>query len=415
KASQVPWHISETKAVVQYGQSRPDHLLYPPRSGYLWSTFTRPVFQGFAHARSNLVTDYGSFWKGHRVFRLMRKGEIHGPLFAFLGFVCTDIGVKSSSTKEEEKDFQKLYQWMQKGIQSSQKELRSTQNQNEEHHSLKLADYNIRQRLGERSCNSAVYAATRNENKFAVKMLFNFNTNSNSNDLKKAFSKEQQVLSIDPKQDEESRYTNISPHPNILPVMHSFVDDVPCLPDAEASYPAALPPKYTHNGLGRNKTMFMVMPRYQTVHCTYIITTNLLAQFVEYRSVITAQCGDGAIIDYSKSDAWAAGAIAYELFGQRNPFGRGGLDSSSYRDKDLPGLTRAPDVVRWVVKKLLHRNHRDRLSARDASTILHVSLFAPSWWLRDKFLVTQGQILRYEHLGISNGFFSVLLKPLGNE
>ena len=37
--------------------------------------------------------------------------------------------------------------------------------------------------------------------------------------------------------------------------------------------------------------------------------------------------------------AWAAGAISYELFGEKNPFGAGGLDSSTYQDRQLPPLS----------------------------------------------------------------------------
>ena len=36
--------------------------------------------------------------------------------------------------------------------------------------------------------------------------------------------------------------------------------------------------------------------------------------------------------------AWAAGAIAYELFGDENPFGRDRLDSRTYQDRELPLL-----------------------------------------------------------------------------
>ena len=36
--------------------------------------------------------------------------------------------------------------------------------------------------------------------------------------------------------------------------------------------------------------------------------------------------------------AWAAGAISYELFGGKNPFGRDGLDSRTYQDDQLPVL-----------------------------------------------------------------------------
>ena len=49
------------------------------------------------------------------------------------------------------------------------------------------------------------------------------------------------------------------PHPNIMPVLHAFADNNPCLPDAWTSYPAALP--FNNGGFARNRTMFLVMPR----------------------------------------------------------------------------------------------------------------------------------------------------------
>lgn len=74
----------------------------------------------------------------------------------------------------------------------------------------------------------------------------------------------------------------------------------------------------------------------------------------------TAVPGCGVVIDYSKADAWAVGAISYEIFGQRNPFYRaGGLDSRSYQEKQLPALPSAvPADVQLVIGLLLRRNPR---------------------------------------------------------
>lgn len=84
-----------------------------------------------------------------------------------------------------------------------------------------------------------------------------------------------------------------------------------------------------------------------------------------YSQVVNAHAAEDAVIDYSKSDgkikekrfsqiglcwlstvtffslffpliAWAAGAIAYELFGEKNPFYN--LNSSSYSEDQLPIL-----------------------------------------------------------------------------
>lgn len=64
------------------------------------------------------------------------------------------------------------------------------------------------------------------------------------------------------------------------------------------------------------------------------------------------------VIDYSKADAWAVGAISYEIFGQPNPFYRGvGLESRKYQEKQLPALpSSVPADVQLVIKLLLRRN-----------------------------------------------------------
>lgn len=93
--------------------------------------------------------------------------------------------------------------------------------------------------------------------------------------------------------------------------------------------------------------------------------------------VATAVPGPGVTIDYSKADAWAIGAIAYELFGQPNPFySAQGLESRSYQERNLPPLPdTVPADVQLVVKLLLRRNNHKRPSARVAANILHISLW----------------------------------------
>ncbi|XP_031569010.1 serine/threonine-protein kinase PINK1, mitochondrial-like isoform X2 [Actinia tenebrosa] len=421
KANQVPLHSQQTKAVAHYGQH--SGLVSAPnttRSSFLTSSLTRAAYQGFVQGRSSLITNYGSIFKGNAIFRLMRRGGIQGPLFAFLGFVCSaDLNVKTNECREEEEDFQRLYQWMQHGLRSSQKEKSITSQQ--DHKNLQLSDYKITDRLGKPSSNSAVYKANRNNEKLAVKMLFNF-CSSKTYDLTRKFSKEQEVLSICNKegeeQSEDSSYIRATPHFNILPVLHSFLDSVPCLPDAKESYPASLPSRHDPSGIGRNRTMFTVMPRmdctveeYIASHTLYTRTSTLLLlqllngishlcslgiahrdlktdnllldistlgcprllicdfdcclaekrlgmklPFVTQETdrggnlalmapeVVTAQPGNGVVIDYSKADAWAAGAIAYELFGSPNPFGLERLDSSLYKETDLPRLKK----TKWL-------------------------------------------------------------------
>ncbi|NXP74831.1 PINK1 kinase, partial [Ramphastos sulfuratus] len=95
--------------------------------------------------------------------------------------------------------------------------------------------------------------------------------------------------------------------------------------------------------------------------------------------VITASPGPGTVIDYSKADAWAVGAIAYEILGLANPFyGHGGssLESRSYHEDQLPSLPQhVPLEVKQVIKMLLLRDPDKRLSARVAANVLHLSLW----------------------------------------
>ena len=51
----------------------------------------------------------------------------------------------------------------------------------------------------------------------------------------------------------------------------------------------------------------------------------------------TAVPGPDSILDYTKADLWAAGALAYEIFGAVNPF-YGYLDARHYSEEDLPVL-----------------------------------------------------------------------------
>lgn len=95
--------------------------------------------------------------------------------------------------------------------------------------------------------------------------------------------------------------------------------------------------------------------------------------------VSTACPGPKAVIDYSKADAWAVGALAYEIFGVSNPFygqGRAHLESRSYQEAQLPALPESvPLDARQLVRSLLQREASKRPSARVAANVLHLSLW----------------------------------------
>ncbi|XP_022407814.1 serine/threonine-protein kinase PINK1, mitochondrial isoform X1 [Delphinapterus leucas] len=96
--------------------------------------------------------------------------------------------------------------------------------------------------------------------------------------------------------------------------------------------------------------------------------------------VSTACPGPRAVIDYSKADAWAVGALAYEIFGLPNPFygqgSRAHLESRSYQEAQLPALPESvPPEARQLVRSLLQRDASKRPSARVAADLLHLSLW----------------------------------------
>ncbi|XP_019317165.2 serine/threonine-protein kinase PINK1, mitochondrial isoform X1 [Panthera pardus] len=95
--------------------------------------------------------------------------------------------------------------------------------------------------------------------------------------------------------------------------------------------------------------------------------------------VSTACPGPRAVIDYGKADAWAVGALAYEIFGLSNPFygqGRAHLESRSYQEAQLPSLPKSvPLEARQLVRSLLQREASKRPSARVAANVLHLSLW----------------------------------------
>ena len=103
--------------------------------------------------------------------------------------------------------------------------------------------------------------------------------------------------------------------------------------------------------------------------------------------VASAKPGTWKKISYEKSDAWAAGTLAYEMFGKPNPFVRessqsaAALDSRTYKDSELPKYVDIPNRVQTLIHELLRRNPNERLSAEIAATICQLYLWCPTNWL----------------------------------
>ncbi|XP_071805791.1 serine/threonine-protein kinase Pink1, mitochondrial-like [Asterias amurensis] len=303
----------------------------------------------------------------------------------------------------------------------------------------------------------------------AVKMMFNYDIDSNFLAISHAFQRE--YLPLWPaavtkgtfgtvqwenghraKKKKKERF--LPPHPNTLEIYHAFVASTVThdLEEARTLFPAALPMRLHVDGMGRNQTMFLIMKRYDMTLDEYnnaigftsqrvamvmiaqllegvshlvdygiahrdLKSNNILVDLAEgsphvviadfgccladdtvglhlpYPTTNTDRGGNSALmapeiklckpgphstINYTKSDAWAVGAISYEILGMMNPFYGQGLDSESYKEKDLPEL---PDnthpVLVKVIKGLLRKDPKTRPTARIAANMLHLSLWQP--------------------------------------
>jgi PTEN induced putative kinase 1 len=89
-------------------------------------------------------------------------------------------------------------------------------------------------------------------------MLFNYGIQSNAEALEKAMDKELIPL-------RKCVY-----HPNIIRMYSCFVDSFPLLDEAQDYYPMAIPASLSSDSYGRNKTLFIVMRRYDVTLSEYI-------------------------------------------------------------------------------------------------------------------------------------------------
>ncbi|XP_016121776.1 serine/threonine-protein kinase PINK1, mitochondrial-like [Sinocyclocheilus grahami] len=74
-----------------------------------------------------------------------------------------------------------------------------------------------------------------------------------------ALTKEQEEIALDghfgtvPKR--------LTAHPNVITVYRAFTAEVPLLPGAQEEYPDVLPARLNPQGLGSNRTLFLVMKK----------------------------------------------------------------------------------------------------------------------------------------------------------
>lgn len=91
--------------------------------------------------------------------------------------------------------------------------------------------------------------------------------------------------------------------------------------------------------------------------------------------VVNAEAGPLSTIDYSRSDLWTAGTMAYEIFGGKNPFysQQANLKNSSYKETNLPSLPLGtPVAIQKLVKEML---------CKDPKKVSCLYLFLFSMWL----------------------------------
>lgn len=117
--------------------------------------------------------------------------------------------------------------------------------------------------------------------------------------------------------------------------------------------------------------------------------------------IINKQPGTFSVLNYTKSDLWACGAIAYEIFGSNNPFYGGKNDPStlknvSYKDNQLPQMHESvPQVVQKLVENMLRRNPNERLSPDVAANVMQLFLWSPSSWMKSSFSPSSSEILQW--------------------
>lgn len=336
----------------------------------------------------------------------------------------------------------------------------------------------------------------------ALKIMFNYDIESNAMSILRAMHKETvpaRRRNIEEASEWEKMLINetifLPPHPNVVGIYGVFCDRIPKLRQASKLYPMALPPRLNPQGYGRNMSLFLLMKRYDLslrefldqmavgIRDRILIFTqlleaiahlnrhgvahrdlksdNILLEFndesapilclsdfgcciadkhhglkIPYSSgeidkggntalmapeIICKVPGAFSVLDYSKSDLWACGTIAYEIFGQINPFYSCGaaspvgqnvaLRNVSYTVEELPKMNEeVPYIVRKLVENILQKNPRKRVSTDIAANIMQLYLWAPSRWLRSGNNPSSNEVLYFIliHFPKNSNIFYVL-------
>lgn len=101
--------------------------------------------------------------------------------------------------------------------------------------------------------------------------------------------------------------------------------------------------------------------------------------------IVNAKPSLFTFLNYSKADLWACGAIAYEMFGELNPFYRKEngkmLNSANYESNQLPIGKHIPLTTQKLILNILEINPNLRPSCRQACTIALLIALYDEWYL----------------------------------
>lgn len=220
------------------------------------------------------------------------------PFFAFVGI---SLASGSIISKEDELDglcweIREAVERMQVSVSEAESDLFQPGE------TAELSSFIIGPLIG-KGANAAVYAARKAGHKgnkketgpqfdtesplsafpFAMKMMFNFDAESNATSILRSMFREtiparMHFISGDFAPWMRSMYEGLSilpPHTNIVAMHCAFVDSVAELPESISEYPAALPRRINPTGYGRNKTLFLLMKKYNTTLKDYMVMENV--------------------------------------------------------------------------------------------------------------------------------------------
>ncbi|XP_065352449.1 serine/threonine-protein kinase Pink1, mitochondrial [Cloeon dipterum] len=217
------------------------------------------------------------------------------PFFALVGVsLASGTGI---ITKDDQLE---AVCWEIRDAVNRSKNLRSNQLFNEDLPDIGLANLEFGPEPLAKGCSAVVYPARwRNENPeastsngnahvdssnsiyeypLAVKMMFNYDAESNASSILHAMLRETvpawsrdfdviQVLDYTA----TGRLSSLSPHANIVEMYRVFTDRIPDIPGAMDLYPDALPARINPSGSGRNMSLFLIMKRYDGSLRDYIV------------------------------------------------------------------------------------------------------------------------------------------------